>query len=212
MRKILSIVTTLVFFGFTTAIAEMGVGLTGNFASVETSGNQTLRDGGATTAATHDNDVTVPEIFVEIIGDRGAVGLAYIPAQELGSKSRSDSNATGDTGTDKAAAEVSGHVMLYADVNIAEYANQTFYLKGGIASAELTTQEDLNSGSTYSDETVLGATVGLGMKGDVGSNLYYKLDVTYTDYDDYRDTNSVGNTVTAETEITSGKISVGYKF
>ena len=48
----------------------------------------------------------VPELFIEFIGDRAAVGLAYIPVQELGSKSRSDSNSDGDTGDYKAEAEV----------------------------------------------------------------------------------------------------------
>ena len=36
----------------------------------------------------------------------GSIGVSYIPTRELGSKSRSDSNSDGDTGTYKAKAEL----------------------------------------------------------------------------------------------------------
>ena len=213
MRKILSIVTTIMFLGIGNSMAETGMGITGNFASVEASGSETLRNGGDTTSGSIDNDVVVPEIFIELIGDRGALGVAYIPVQELGKKSRSDSNTRGDTGTYTAEAEVDSHVMVYGDLNLTEMGGQTIYAKGGIAHAKISTLEDLNSGSTYKDQNVWGTTIGLGMKGDLGSGgLYYKLDVTKTVYDEYRDTNSTGNQIKADTDIVSGKVSLGYKF
>ena len=213
MRKILSIVTTIMFLGIGNSMAETGMGITGNWASLETTGSETLREGGDTTSGSHDTDVAIPELFIEFIGDRGAFGLAYIPVQELGKKSRSDSNSDGDTGDYKAEAEVDGHVMLYVDLNLTEYANQTIYAKGGISNAKISTLESLNSGSSYKDQNVWGTTLGLGIKGDLGSGgFYYKLDATHTEYSEYKDTNSVGNMVKADAEVTSGKLSVGYKF
>ena len=84
MRKILSIVTTIMFLGIGNSMAETGMGITGNWASLETTGSETLREGGDTTSGSHDTDVAIPELFIEFIGDRGAFGLAYIPVQESG--------------------------------------------------------------------------------------------------------------------------------
>ena len=42
MKRILSIVTAVFILSVGNATAEMGVGITGNFASVETSGSETL--------------------------------------------------------------------------------------------------------------------------------------------------------------------------
>jgi len=213
MKRILSIVTAVFILSVGNATAEMGVGITGNYASVETSGSETLRQAGATTNATHDHDVLVPELFIEFIGDRAAVGLAYIPVQELGSKSRSDSNSDGDTGDYKAEAEVDAHVMAYVDINLTEVYGQTLYAKGGVSHAKISTLESLNSGSTYKDQNVWGTTIGLGLKSDLGGGgLYYKTDLTFTRYDEYKETNSVGNMIKADTEVLSGKLSLGYKF
>ena len=74
----------------------------------------------------------------------------------------------------------------------------------------------MNSGSTYPDEDVLGYTIGLGTKGDLpyGNNLFYKADLTYTDFEDYSasDEASTGNKVEADLRDYAAKLSVGYKF
>ena len=62
----------------------------------------------------------------------------------------------------------------------------------------------------------MGLTIGIGAKGDLnfGNNLYYKAEVTYTDFEDYEaDSNSnPANKVVAELEDTAVKFSIGYKF
>ena len=49
---------------------------------------------------------------------------------------------------------------------------------------------------------------------NIGNNLYYKAEVTYTDFEDYEaDSNSnPANKVVAELEDTAVKFSIGYKF
>ena len=57
------------------------------------------------------------EIFIETFDDSGlAFGISYIPTRDMGSKSRSDTNSEGDTGTYKAAAELDNVVQIYTDV------------------------------------------------------------------------------------------------
>ena len=165
----------------------------------------------------HEEDVLVPEIFVEAILDNGAaIGLSYIPTRDMGSKSRSDTNSEGDTGSYKAEAELDNVVQIYADIPFGDVAGYNVYGKVGIQHATIVTLESLNSGSSYPDKDVLGVTLGLGARGDLpyGNNLFYKFDVTYTDFEDYEadSDSSPANKISADLEDIAAKVSIGYKF
>jgi len=103
-------------------------------------------------------------------------------------------------------------LMVYADFNLTETAGHTVYGKIGFAHASIITNESLNSGSTYGDQDVLGGIIGIGAKADFGGNYYYKLEATYTDFEEYSDTGSGGSNISADVEVMSAKVSVGYKF
>ena len=42
--------------------------------------------------------------------------------------------------------------------------------------------------------------------------MYYKTEVTYTDFDDYEGKSSSGNQISADLDDTAVRISIGYKF
>ena len=210
-KQILSVITAMLFSG-SYLVADIGVGITANMSSVETSGSETLRHSSKVTNGSHDESVLLPEIFIEAISDIGTFGISYIPVQEMGTKTRSDTNSDGDTGSYKAEAELENHIMLYTDLNLGEAYGQTFYVKAGVSIATIATSEALNSGSTYGNDDVFGFTGGLGFKADLGSNLYYKVEGTYTEYDTYNGQSTADNKVEADTDIYSGKVSLGYKF
>tara|TARA_B100001989_G_scaffold215173_1_gene165586 strand:+ start:70 stop:726 length:657 start_codon:yes stop_codon:yes gene_type:complete len=218
MKKIIAIFLSLSFLSIQSLKAEtMGVGITGAFHMLDVSGTETTRSSGEKNNGSHEEDVLVPEIFVEAILDNGAaIGLSYIPTRDMGSKSRSDTNSEGDTGSYKAEAELDNVVQIYADIPFGDVAGYNVYGKVGIQHATIVTLESLNSGSTYPDADVYGYTVGLGTKGDLpyGNNMYYKAEVTYTDFEDYSaDSNSSpANKVEAELEDIAAKLSIGYKF
>ena len=156
-------------------------------------------------------------MFIEAFLDNGGtIGISYIPTREMGSKSRSDTNSDGDTGTYKAEAELDNVVQLYADIPMSEVSGFPVYAKLGIQHATINSLESLNSGSTYPNEDVFGYTLGLGTKGDLpyGNNMYYKAEATYTDFEDYtQSSNSTpANKVTADLEDVAVKFSIGYKF
>ena len=180
MKKLLSIVSSLILVSTIAAKAEIGMGISGAFVSVDGDGSETTRTSGQVNKGTHSDDLAVPEVFIELIGDNGgALGVSYIPTRDLGSKSRSDTNTDGDTGTYKAQAELDNVLKLYGDMPLGSLAGGTSYLSVGVQHVELVTLESLNSGATYPNKNLFGYTVGLGLKGDVpyGSNLYYKGEV-----------------------------------
>ncbi len=211
--KLVSLVSSLMLLATSAFAGNYGIGVTGAFVTFDTDGTETLRDSGNKTSKSISEDVAIPEFFVEYVADNGsAFGLAYVPAEEIGNKSRTDSNSDGDSGTYKAAAEIDSHVQLYADIPV----YNTIYVTGGLSLTSIVTNESLNSGSSYGNEDVWGYTLGLGIKGDVpvGDGLYYKAAVTYTDFESYEQTaaGSAANKINADVEATALKLSLGYKF
>jgi len=215
MKKFLTIFLSFIFISTSAVKAEFGIGVTGALHMLDASGTETTRQSSEKNNGSHAEDVMVPELFVEALTDDGvAFGVSYIPTRELGSKSRSDTNSAGDTGTYKAEAELDNVIQLYSDIPMTEVAGYPLYAKVGIQHATIVTLESLNSGSTYPNKDVLGYTIGLGTKGDLTGNLYYKAEATYTDFEDYSagDTAGTGNKVEADLEDIAVKLSIGYKF
>ena len=220
MKKTILVLISFLFISFQAVKAEVGVGITGAAHFLDASGTETTRTSGQKNTGSHSEDAVVPELFIETITDNGgAFGIAYIPTRSMGSKSRSDTTKAGDgqdTGTYKAEAELDNVIQIYGDIPLTDLAGFPIYAKVGVQHATITTLESLNSGSTYPDQDVFGFTLGLGTKGDLplGNNLYYKADVTYTDFEDYSasDEAGTGNKVEADLEDVAVKFSIGYKF
>ena len=218
MKKYLTILLSFLFISFQSVKAEIGIGVTGALHFLDGDGTETTRSSNQANTGSHSEEAYVPELFIEAILDNGgAFGLSYIPTRDVGSKSRTDSNADGDSGTYKAAAELDNVVQVYADIPTPlSVMGSNLYAKVGVQHVTLVTLESLNSGSTYPDEDLLGLTIGFGAKGDLpyGNNLYYKAEATYTDFEQYKqDSNSSpSNSVEADLTDMAVKLSIGYKF
>ena len=215
MKKLIATVSAILFVTLA-AKAEIGVGVTGAVHSIDASGTETTRQSGQKNSGSNTETKAIPELFIENIYDDGKVlGISYIPTREVGSKSRSDSNSDGDTGTYTADAEIKNVVQVYTDIPTGfDVSGFPIHGKLGIQHATLATLESLNSGSTYPDQDILGLTIGFGTKGDLAyaDNMFYKAEATYTKFEDYESDSSAGNKVEAELEDFAIKFSVGYKF
>ena len=217
MRKIITILTPLFLLVTVAAKAEVGIGITAAYHMLEGDGTETTRDSGQLNTGSHSEDVLVPEIFVEAISDNGfTLGVSYIPTREVGSKSRSDTNSAGDTGTYTAKAEFKNVAQIYTDIPVTSVGAFPVHLKLGVQHVTLATLESLNSGSTYPDQDLMGLTLGLGTKGDLpyGDNVYYKVEATYTDFESYSSVSdgATNNKVEADLDDTAFKISLGKRF
>ena len=218
MKKLIAILSS-VFFIFSTSVkADVAFGVTANFAQIDTDGKEVELTGDAEeTTKSVSEDVVIPEIFVEAINDQGwAIGLAYIPARQLGAESRTDTSPTadtetGDAGTYKADAEIKNVVQIYTDIPVGPV-----YVKLGFSRADIKTMEENPTGTSYNDSTVNGYTVGAGYRGEMPilmDNGFYKVEATYTDFDEFRQTDSNSDhRVIANTEVTAVKLSVGTQF
>ena len=214
MKKLITSISSLLLLTIVSAKAEIGIGISGALHLIDGTGEETTRTSNEVNSGSHDETATVPEVFIEAINDNGlAVGISYIPTRDMGSNSRSDTNSDGDTGTYTAKAELDNVIKLYTDIPAGSIAGYSTYVHLGIQHVTLTTLESLNSGATYPNKDLWGATVGLGTKGDLpfGNNLYYKGELTYTNFETYQ-AQGAGNKVSADLEDYAARLSIGYKF
>ena len=217
MKRIITILTPLFLLLTVVAKAEVGMGITAAYHMFDGSGTETTRQSGQQNTGSHSENALVPEIFFEAIADSGfTLGVSYIPTREVGSKSRSDTNSGGDTGTYTAKAEFKNVAQIYADIPVTSVGAYPIHLKLGVQHVTLATLESLNSGSTYPNADLMGFTYGIGTKGDLpyGNNVYYKVEATYTDFETYSATSdgTTANKVEADLDDTAFKISLGKKF
>tara|TARA_Y100000992_G_scaffold289654_1_gene244404 strand:+ start:61 stop:711 length:651 start_codon:yes stop_codon:yes gene_type:complete len=214
-RLIILLVSSL--FAFSIANADTRIGISGALTQLETSGTETRKANSTKSSKTIEEDVFVPSIFAEYVSDYGiALGVDYIPVEaELGSGTGANDDAE-TTGANKASAEITGHLTLYALVPMGD----TFYLKAGYAMTSIDTTETLATGTAYGNETVNGYTVGVGLAQETDNGGFWRIEGTYSDYED-ADFNgtllteasaSVRNKVNAELEAVAVRFSVGKQF
>jgi hypothetical protein len=222
MKKIALIISSLLLSSQLYA-AEWAMGVTGAYSMINGDGKEV--EGGETNKGGASNNVLIGSIFIDaIVSDKFTLGLDYIPFKANvndGVKSRTDietsvtgsDDATTTSRTQKAQAELSNHLTLYGELG------EKAYLKFGVAKVDLDTTESLGTGSKYGNDTIYGGLIGVGFKGVADNGIYYKVEGTYTDYENVSFTSTVARTdvttnnkVDANLDVTALKISIGKKF
>ena len=195
MKKLYTILTFTIAIAFaSSSYAEVKYGVSAALTKIAASGSET--EGTEKTTKEVDALAVIPSIFAEYqYSDTLAVGVDYIPfAADVSDKThkRTDTElsvtgtatTTSTTRNQKAEAELSNHTTLYAN-----YAIGDAYIKVGAVYVELDTNESLDTGAKYGNETLYGGLIGLGME---EGNM--RLELTYTDYEDVSLTSSVART------------------
>ena len=222
MKKLITILFFTLYMG--ASHAEFNFGVSGALTQIDASGSEI--EGGETNTKSVSNVVVIPSLFAEFgVTDRITIGVDYIPmTADVSDKtytrndietSVTDTATTSSTSrSQKASAELSDHMTVYADVMI----NDEVFVKFGGVQVELETKDSLGTGSKYGDETVNGYLIGVGTKKDVDFfGKFIKLEVIYTDYDDISITSSVARTgvttnnkITADLDTTQFKVSYAF--
>ena len=206
MKKLNTLFVALIMLTFSSiSNAEMKFGVSGAITQINASGTET--EGGEKNSKDVDNLVAIPSIFAEYaISDAISVGLDYIPLKaevsdathtrtDTETSNTSSATTTSLTRKQSASAEIENHITLYLNYNL----NDTYYVKGGVAQVDIHTDETLQTGAKYGDETVIGYVAGLGV-----NSGNWRTEVLYTDYEDISLTSSVARTgVTPNNKITA---------
>ena len=218
-KKLFGILGSFLILLFATVKANAGaVGVSISQWDVDGTGTEKIYAGGGENSNTGSNQETisgVPSIFVESSPENGWVfGLDYIPVgAEFISTSKTQTNITSavsatESKTQKVAGDLDQHITFYVEKEVMS----GIYLKGGVISVNVTSNESIGTGSSYGDDTIYGTTVAAGYKYDM-DQMFIKAEVAYSDYETIK-LSATNTTNTAEGDIDAiiGKIAIGYKF
>ena len=222
MRKLHQLIIVLVALTFSSVSnAEMKFGVSAALTNIEASGTET--EGGEKNSKEVSNTAVVPSIFAEIpISDGVSIGLDLIPlSADVSDKthSRTDTETsvsgtattTSTSRTQKAAAELSNHLTLYANVMMGD----SLYLKGGVAHVTLETNESLGTGGAYGNTSLDGHMLALGYNRDLDTGAFVRLEAHTMDLDGVTLTNTNDSTKSISADGVSGygaKIAIGKSF
>ena len=214
MKKI-TIYLLAAMFMAVSAYAEKRIGISFAHTSFDSSGTETTKSSDEKNSKSIEEDHIVPAIFFEIVNDNGiALGLDYTPAESTLGTGTGDDDDAETSGANTAKAELTGHYTLYG---LVPFGSRGMYLKAGVAHASIDTLETLATGTEYGNADVNGILVGLGVNKEGDNGGFFRIEGTYTDYEDVTfngslDSDSVRNIVDADVDATAIRISLGKAF
>ena len=137
------------------------------------------------------------------------LGIDLIPGEaDVGTKSRADDDAESANGN-KASAVVSKHLTVYG---LMPLGSTPFFVKAGVISMDVETNEKLNTGSSYGNTSVNGVIAGIGAHFERDNGLFARVEANMAEYENLTLKSSGSNTVDADLDTTSLKLSVGKSF
>jgi len=218
MKKITIAILLSIFVSSYSLAADTNVGIRLSYGNFDATGSTTGVDN---LKVSHSDDVNIPygSVFLERqlnFSNFGlGFGLDYMPfSAELDAKTGTATKATVDikdqwTVYIQPTAKLDGGASVYAKLG---YAYSKLDITG-IASVQATTgSSDLKNTTTSISKTLEGPMVGIGFQKDFSNGYFMRGEVTYTNFDDVSATMSNSRKVTADSDLTSGHISIGRKF
>ena len=220
MKKLILTIAFLASY-VTAAYSQGSMGFTVNLADIDTSLSDDIDNNGSTdTTKDISNEVVFGSIFLERELDNGVVvGIDFIPFEaEFESRSTSQSSikekgSSTTTGTNKGTADVSKHLTLYVQPTRELDNGSKVFATLGIVRADVESKvQSISSTNKTVDQSLDGFKFGVGMKRDLGTNGFFKLELNRTDYDDISATTSNSTKVTADIDTTVLGLSIGRSF
>ena len=234
MKKLMIAIIVLMS-SISLASAELGVkiGMSADVGTFSTTGSE--NEGGEISAKKDAKSlVGYGSFFIEktlgfLPGPFGrlSVGYSYVPHDMksgtasthkndltgLSGGSSNDDFKTGDSNPvdQKIQVDFSNFNTLYATLNITDW----LYVKAGTMTIDLTTNEDLGTGSTYGNTSLDGSTIGAGVHIAKDNGLFFRFEVNEQSFDGVKltSTNNSANSVTiTDLDGTTAKVSIGKAF
>ena len=238
LRNLLIVAIAIASYSTVSFAGSFGVGATFSQSEINASGTENRENLGTDlNTSSVSNDVLIGSLYAEystdsfsftsegnglVLGFEMTPGSADVSDQlktrtdtsTAAAKAATTANDLG--GTYSANAAVDGYTNTYVEVPV--YG--MLYVKAGLSSLDVTTNETTANGSSYGDVSIDGENYGVGLKGKFGGNLIWKAFYEETDFDQLKLTStgnsttgiSAANVVTADLDVKEYGLSVGYQF
>ena len=224
--KRITIASLLAIFSFTTASAEVGinVGVSGQIGLFAASATELDVGTHGTTTGTDEKNresdfigLGYHSVFIEkSFGDRLFLGLDYVPeALETEESStvvieRENEPASYTQQTNKVQVDFNDLTTVYLGLQVTE----GMYVKAGMMSVDIQTNEVLGSGSTYGNTSMDGVMYGFGWHMENDSGVFLRAEGSVMDFDgaSVTSTNGVNKITLDKLDGGSVKASIGKAF
>jgi hypothetical protein len=156
-------------------------------------------------------------IFIEkTLGQYLLVGIDYVPSALETETSETIVNDKGATDastkkTNKVQVDFEDLTTYYVGLNLGDSGA---YVKAGIVTVDVITNEKMGTGSTYGNTDLDGTLIGLGYNRDFDNGMFVRAEGAYTEFDGASVTSSTTvNKITLNSlDGVTGKISIGKSF
>ena len=156
-------------------------------------------------------------VFAEVtLADRLSIGVAYVPedleTETVETKQTDETtSATGSAVTNTIKASLEDMTTFYASLLLTD----NLYVKFGVVSLDLVTQESLGTGSAYGNTDLDGDTFGVGYNMEMDNGVFFRAEAMRTNLGGVSLTstsNSDNKIVLSDVEGVNASIMIGKKF
>ena len=232
MKKLLSVVFLSLFYvtGLQAAGINMGVSLSGGVFEVDgaseefKTGHVSNNAASSAVSKKHSSEGDAAEgafaigsVFVEkTLGDRFAIGIDYVPHSMDSETSENvqidtPTEANGTSRTNTVQADFEDLTTIYATLSL----NDNVYIKLGLMSVDVKTNESLATGGAYGDTSLDGQMFGIGYDRDLDNGAFFRIEANMMDLDGVTLVNTADSDKSVKVDGISGygaRISVGKSF
>jgi len=220
MKKLLLTIVLSVFY-VSSASADLGVnvgvsGSAGIFAASATESTGTTKKGNGT----EHGSAGWGSIFLEgTINDRFLLGIDYVPSaletdttETAKSDKRTANSEAVTASTNKIQVDFEHLTTYYAGLMLTD----NFYVKAGITTVDVITNENLGTGASYGDTELDGTMFGIGYHNALDNGVFFRFEGNYMTFDGATQ-NATGTAADNKIELrnldgVSGKLSFGKTF
>ena len=212
MNKIITILS-LTLLSFMPAYAGVNIGASVNGGVFHGTGQENENGELSTEDAT--GAAVFASVFVEASGERFAVGIDYVPGGLSSETAETiiddDVGSTATRTTNKVAVDFEDLTTLYVSLNLTE----NFYVKAGLVTVDVITNESLGTGSKYGNGDLDGTMYGIGYHTEFGNGMFARFEGSVMDMGGQKLTSTTNSDNTVELKDVvgaTGRISIGKSF
>ena len=195
MKKLIIAITSVLMLLASNAMSmelRPAIGVSGNMGVYAATGTEkNYNETGTLKTTTDEHGAFATEfgsIFLELgLNDVISLGVDYVPQTLETPQNISNENENQNS----VEAHFEDLTTVYAKLNLPLGGA---YLKLGYSMVDVTSIENMNSGTTYGNDTTDGPTVGIGYNHEVASGVSIRAEITGTDFSDVKANNGVATT------------------
>lgn len=230
MKKIFSLAILSLFYvtGLQAAGINVGVSLSGSVFELDgasedfKAGHVSNVDGSAAVSKKASSEgenaegaFVLGSVFLEKeINDRFTIGLDYVPMSMESETTENVQNTgayPGSNVTNTVQVDFEDMTTIYALMAV----NENVYLKVGMMSVDVKTNENLGTGGAYDDTSLDGKMIGIGYDRDLNNGSFLRIEANYMDLDGVTLVNSNDSNKSVKADGISGygaRVSIGKSF